>query len=61
VVKANGGHDLRNFKPRKWLKFADIDKSVQELRVIFKQNPHWFEVPKPKSSKGKNVVDYSIN
>ena len=54
------GDDARNFEPKKWLKFKDIDKSMQELRVMFKQNPHWFEVPKPKSDKGQNMVDYSI-
>ncbi|OGH11721.1 MAG: hypothetical protein A2857_07055 [Candidatus Levybacteria bacterium RIFCSPHIGHO2_01_FULL_36_15] len=55
-----GGHDLRNFEPRKRLKFEDIDKSIQELRAIYKVHPEWFEVPKPKSDKGKNEVDYSI-
>lgn len=38
----------------------DIDKSIQELRRIFKDHHEWFEVPKPKSDKGKNEVDYSI-
>ena len=55
-----GGHDLRNFEPRKWLKFEDIDKSIQELRAIYKVHPEWFETPKPKSDKGQNAVDYSI-
>jgi len=27
---------------------------------MFKQHPQWFEVPKPKSDKGQNAVDYSI-
>ena len=53
-----GGHDLRNFEPRKWLKFEDVDKSIQELRAIFKVHPEWFETPKPKSDKGKSEVDY---
>jgi len=26
---------------------------------MFKQHPQWFEVPKPKSDKGQNAVDYS--
>jgi len=43
-----------------WLKFKDIDKSIQELRAIFKIHPEWFEVPKPKSDKGQNAVDYSV-
>lgn len=28
--------------------------------TIYKVHPEWFEVPKPKSTKGKNEVDYSI-
>lgn len=56
----NGGDDIPKFEPKKWLKFEDIDKSIQELRGIFKVHPEWFETPKPKSVKGKNGVDYSI-
>jgi hypothetical protein len=55
-----GGDDVRKFEPKKWLKFQDIDKSIQELRAIFKVHPEWFEVSKPKSNKGKNEIDYSI-
>ena len=55
------GGDLRKFEPKKWLKFEDIDKSIQELRAMFKVHPQWFETPKPKSNKGQNAVDYSIN
>ncbi|MEK7082136.1 MAG: hypothetical protein AAB915_00455 [Patescibacteria group bacterium] len=58
--RGEGGHDLRNFEPRKWLKFEDIDKSIQELRAIYKVHPEWFETPKPKSDKGKNEVVYPI-
>ncbi|MDZ4243766.1 MAG: hypothetical protein U1C57_01540 [Candidatus Doudnabacteria bacterium] len=47
-------------EPIKRLKFKDIDKNIQELRKMHKEHPEWFEVPKPKSSKGKNEVDYSI-
>jgi len=56
----SGGDDVRNFEPKKWLKFEDIDKSIQELRRIYKAHPEWFEVPKPKSDKGQNAIDYSI-
>lgn len=45
---------------RQRLKFEDLDKSIQELRVMYKAHPEWFEVPRPKSIKGKNEVDYSI-
>jgi hypothetical protein len=55
-----GGGDLRKFEPKKRLKFEDIDKSIQELRAMFKVHPEWFDVPKPKSDKGRNEVDYPI-
>ena len=58
--KIIGGGDVRKFEPKTWLKFKIIDKSIQELRAIYKAHPQWFEVPKPKSTKGKNEVDYSI-
>ncbi|MBM2817569.1 MAG: hypothetical protein HW401_159 [Parcubacteria group bacterium] len=48
------------FEPKKWLKFEDIDKSIQELRRIYKVHPEWFETPKPKSDKGQNAVAYSV-
>ncbi|MBI2593755.1 hypothetical protein HYW44_03870 [Candidatus Daviesbacteria bacterium] len=56
--KTTGGDDVRNFEPKKWLKFEDIDKSIQELRAIYKVHPEWFETPKPKSMTGKSEVDY---
>ena len=54
------GDDIPKFEPKTWLKFRDLDKSIRELRAMFKQHPEWFEVPKPKSTKGRNVVDYSV-
>jgi len=54
------GHDVPKFEPKKWVKFKDIDKSIQKLRAIYKVRPEWFEIPKPKSTKGKNEVDYLI-
>ena len=57
---SEGGDDARNFEPKTWLKFKDLDKSIHELRAMFKQHPQWFEVPKPKSDRGQNAVDYSI-
>ena len=57
----SGGDDARNFEPKTRLKFEDLDKSIQKLRDIYKVHPEWFEVPKPKSVKGKNEVDYSWN
>ncbi|MEN9342279.1 MAG: hypothetical protein RIQ54_535 [Candidatus Parcubacteria bacterium] len=63
-----GGDDVPKFEPtcpeqsrRKiWLNFRTLDKSIQELRVMYKVHPEWFEVPQPKSVKGKNEIDYSI-
>ena len=54
------GGDARNFEPKTRLKFEDLDKSIQKLRAIYKVHPEWFEVPKPKSNKGQNAVDYSV-
>jgi len=42
------------------LTFWTLDPSIKKLRHIYKEHPEWFEVPKPKSDKGKNVVDYSM-
>lgn len=60
LFKTIGGDDAPKFEPKMWLKFKDIDKSIQELRAIYKVHPEWFEVPKPKSDGGKNAVDYSV-
>ena len=54
------GDDCQNFEPKTWLKFKDIDKSIQKLRAIYKVHPEWFEVSKPKTTKGKNEVDCSL-
>jgi hypothetical protein len=55
-----GGGNVRKFEPRKWLKFKDIDKSIKELRAIYKVHPEWFETPHPGSNRGKNEVDYLV-
>lgn len=60
LFKKSGGDDARKFEPIGRLTFENLDKSIQELRAMFKVHPEWFEVPKLKSDKGKNVVDYSI-
>jgi hypothetical protein len=39
-----GGVDVLNFEPN-WLKFRDIDKSIRELRKIYRKNPEWFDIP----------------
>ena len=56
-----GGDDVRNFEPRTRLSFAIIDKSIKELRAIYKVHPEWFETPHPETNRGKNEMDYSIN
>jgi len=55
-----GGDDVRNFEPKTRLSFAIIDKSIKELRAMYKIHPEWFETPHPESDRGKNEVDYSI-
>lgn len=47
------GDDVPKFEPKRRLNFAIIDKSIQELRAIFKVHPEWFETSRPKSYKGK--------
>jgi hypothetical protein len=59
-ISFSGGDDARNFEPKTWLKFKDLDKSIQKLRKIYRDKPEWFEVLKPKSNKGRNVIDYSV-
>jgi len=46
------------FEPKMRLAFGKLDKSIQELRAMYKAHPEWFEVPEPKSIKGKSEVDY---
>ena len=60
IAKIVCGDDVPKFEPKKWLKFKDIDKSIQELRAMYKVHPEWFETSKPKSDKGQNMVDYSV-
>ena len=55
-----GGDDVRNFEAKTRLKFEDLGKSIQELRAMYKAHPEWFEVSKPQSVKGRNMVDYSV-
>jgi hypothetical protein len=43
-----GGGDFRNSEPvyatRSWI-FDRIDKSIRDLRRIYKDNPSYFEIP----------------
>ena len=55
-----GGDDVPKLEPKtafRRLTFWTLDPSIKKLRHIYKEYPEWFEVPKPKSDKGKNVVD----
>lgn len=59
----NCGDDVPKLEPKQpFRRFTiwTLDPIIQELRGMFKQHPEWFEVPKPTSIKGRNVVDYSI-
>lgn len=60
IISCFGGDDVPKFEPIGQLNFAIVDKSITELRKMFKIHPKWFEIPKTKSAVGKNVVDYSI-
>jgi len=40
----SGGGDVPKFEPKKWLKFKDIDKSIRQLRRIYKENPAYFDI-----------------
>ena len=46
------------FEPKIQLTFGKLDKSIQELRAMYKVHPEWFEVPQPRSNRGKNEVGY---
>ena len=45
----NCGGDLRNLEPKKWLNFKTLDKSIRELRAVYKAHPEWFKVPLAKN------------
>lgn len=47
-------------EPKVCFTFVTLDPIIKNLRQMYKEHPEWFEVPKPKSDKGKNEVDYSI-
>ncbi len=51
----SGGTDLPSFEPV----FAVISPKIEKLRAMYKTNPRRFEVPKPKSDRGKDEVEYS--
>lgn len=55
-----GGDDARKFEPKYDLIFNYLNKTISKLRAIHKDNPGWFEVPKPKLDEGKNMVEYSV-
>lgn len=68
IFISSGWNDARNFEPtcpeqgrgETRLMFENLDESIQKLKAIYKVHPEWFETPKPKSDKDKNVLDYSI-
>lgn len=59
-----GGDDVPKLEPKtayRRLTFWALDPIIKNLRHMHKEHLEWFEVPKPKSDKGKNMVDYSID
>jgi hypothetical protein len=54
------GGDVPKLEPKRRFNFWILDTSIQKLRKMHKEHPEWFETPKPKSTKGKSEVDYSI-
>ncbi len=58
--RGEDGDGVPMFEPKVRPIFESLDKSIQKLRVIYKVHPEWFEVPKPKSIKDKNEIDYSV-
>ena len=55
-----GGDDWRNFEPKYGLTFSYLDKIIPKLWAMHKEHPEWFDVPKHKSNKGQNAVDYPV-
>lgn len=45
VLTVTGGGDCRNFEPIGRLSFSNLDKSIQKLRRIYREEPEWFEIP----------------
>jgi len=48
-------------RPIDRLTFWTLDPIIKNLRHMHKEHPQWFDVPKPKSDKGKSEVYYSSN
>ncbi|OHA59917.1 MAG: hypothetical protein A2589_02670 [Candidatus Vogelbacteria bacterium RIFOXYD1_FULL_46_19] len=55
-----GDDDVPKLELKRQFNLWILDTSIQKLRKMHKEHSEWFEVPKPKSDKGKNVVDYSV-
>lgn len=58
-----GGGDVLKLEPKRQFRRITIwtlDPVINNLRHMYKEHPEWFEIPKPKSDKGKNEVNYSI-
>jgi len=45
VRKIIGGGDVRNFEPIRRLDFSNLDKSIWQLRKIYREKPEWYEIP----------------
>lgn len=63
LLSNSSGVDVPKLEPKtvyRRLTFWTLDPIIKNLRHMHKEHPEWFEVPKPKSGKGKNVIEYSI-
>lgn len=57
----NGGDSVPKLEPKGRLNFWTLDKSIQKLRKTHKEHPEWFEISKPKSYKGNDIVYYLVS
>jgi len=40
------GDDVRNFEPANRLSLVKLDKIIRNMRLIYKENPAYFDIPK---------------
>ena len=63
ILTCHCGGDVPKLEPKtayRRLTFWTLDLIIKNLRHMHKEHTEWFEVPKPKSDKGKSEVDYSV-
>jgi len=45
ILANHCGGDFRKFESMRRLNFNNLDRSIQKLRRIYRENPEWFEIP----------------